>query len=143
MEKRNAVRLNGWQRLWIAAAVLFLIPAAATIVAEWDSASAWVRDLEVAAPTRVAVEGVGDVEFPATMSPEAIDIVTRAGKGSAEAIRAGVRAWDVEFRRALDTQAAALNRLLVVRVLGYWVAGIVGLYLVGWLASWVRRGFGN
>lgn len=143
MEKRNAVRLNGWQRLWIAAAVLFLIPAAATIVAGWDSAGAWVRDLEVAAPTRVAVEGVGEVEFPATMSPEAIAIVTRAGKGSAEAIRAGVRAWDVEFRRALDTQAAALNRLLVLRVLGYWVAGIVGLYLIGWLASWVRRGFGN
>ena len=94
----------------------------------------------MAAPTRVHVTG-GDVDFPATMSPEAIDLVIGASKGSADAIRAGIRAWDGEFRRVLDAQAAALNRLQLTRVLGIWLAGMLALYLVGWMAGWVWRGF--
>lgn len=141
MEKRSAVRINGWQRLWIAIAVISLVPAIGYMVAEWESGEAWIRHLQTAAPTRVDVAGVGSVDFPATMSPEAVDIVVRASHGNADTLAAGIRAWGVEFARALDEQAAALNRLLVARALGWWAAGIFLLYLIGWLAGWVRRGF--
>jgi hypothetical protein len=134
-------RLNGWLRLWIAIALLGLVPAAFTLWSEWESGESWIRDREVAPPTRVQVEGVGDVEFPATMSREAIELVTQASKGNAAAIRAGIHAWDVEFRRVLDAQAAALNRLLVLRVLGFWAAAVGILYAAGLLGAWVRRGF--
>jgi hypothetical protein len=138
---RRARRLNGWQRLWFAIAVLSFVSALGIIWSGWETGEAWIRDLEPAAPTRVHIDGVGDFDFPATMSPEAIDLVTRAGKGSAEALNAGIRAWDAEFRRVLDTYAMALDRLLVIRILGFWAAGVLLLYLVGWLAGWVWRGF--
>jgi hypothetical protein len=141
VDRQPARRPNGWQRLWIAVAVLSLAGAIGVIGADWESGSEWIRDLEVAPPIRVQVEGVGDFDFPATMSAEAIALVARASKGSADGIRAGVRAWDVEFRRVLDAQAAALNRLSATRILGFWAAGVVALYLVGWMAGWVWRGF--
>jgi hypothetical protein len=141
VEPQRTRRLNGWQRLWIAAAVLSLGGVIGIIVADWETGSEWIRDLEVMAPTRVHVDGVGDVDFPALMSPEAIALVTRASKGSTAGIRAGIRAWDGDFRRALDAQAVALNRLSVIRRLGVWAAGILALYLVGWMAGWVWRGF--
>ena len=133
--------LGGWQRLWVAIAVVSLAAAVAIIAAEWESGEAWIRDLEGAAPTRVHVAGVGEVGFPATMSAEAIALVTRAGQGNAEAIRAGVRAWGAELRKLLDAYAAEHNRGQAMRVLGFWAAGVALLYLVGWLAGWVWRGF--
>jgi len=143
MGRRRTERLNGWLRLWIAIALLGLVPSAFTLWSEWESGESWIRESEVAAPTRVHVDGVGEVAFPATMSREAIELVTEASKGNAEAISAGIRAWDVEFRRVLDEQAAALNRLLVLRVLGFWAAAVAILYAAGWLGAWVRRGFGK
>jgi len=133
--------LGGWQRLWVAVAVISLAAAVAIIVADWQSGDAWIRDVEGAAQTRVRVEGIGDVDFPATMSAEAIALVTRAGQGNAEAIRAGIRAWGAELRKALDVYATEQNRAQALRVLGFWAAGVTLLYLAGWMAGWVWRGF--
>jgi hypothetical protein len=139
--RRWPARLNGWHRLWLAVALLSLVPAASVIVSDWETGDAWLRERQSAAPTRVHVDGAGDVDFPATMSPEAIAIVTRAGNGSSAAIEAGIRAWNADLRRLLDAQAAVLDRLLVIRVLEIWAASVVGLYILGWLAAWVWRGF--
>ena len=141
MNAGRTVRLHGWQRLWVALAFCGLLPAVGIIAGEWESGDAWLRDLGAVAPVRVQVAGVGEVEFPATMSKEAIEFVARASKGNRDALDAGVRAWGAEFGKVLDTHAMALNRRLVVRVLGVWGGGMVLLYVAGWMVGWVRRGF--
>ena len=141
MKEGSKKRLNGWVRLWIAIAVLGLVPAGAIIFSEWESGDAWMHDFEIAAPTQVHVDGVGDVDFPATMSAEAIDLVVKASAGNREAIGAGIRVWDSELRRLLNQRAEALNRLLVMQVAALWAGGLVLLYVVGLIGAWVWRGF--
>ncbi len=137
----RAPRLNGWQRLWVAAAVAGLAAAAGFVAWGWETSDAWLREIAADPPTRVDVAGAGTVEFPATMSPEAIAIVTEAAKGDRQALAAGIRAWGEAFERVLDTYAAQSNRRLVLRVLGAWIVGVALLYAGGWLVAWVRRGF--
>jgi hypothetical protein len=134
-------RLNGWHRLWIAVALLGLIPAFAAVVAGWESADAWLADAARGAPIRVDVAGVGEVDFPPTMSREAIALVAGASHGSPDALAAGTRAWGAEFAGVLERYARAMNRALVLRVLGWWAFAVALVYVVGWLAAWVWRGF--
>jgi len=141
MQQSKAAGLNGWQRLWIALALLAIVPAEALVVTEWESADVWVRDLQQVPANRVAVEGAGEVEFPATMSTEAIDLVVGAAAGKPEAIRAGITAWTAEFNNVLRAYITDLNRSLAMRVAAFWAAGVGLLYGVGWLFAWVRRGF--
>ena len=141
MEQQRAAGLNGWQRLWIAIALVSIVPAAAMIRSEWESADVWVRDLQQMPTHRVAIEGAGEVEFPATMSAEAIELVTRGGAGNAQAIRAGISAWSAEFNNVIRAYIADLNRSLVIQVVAFWAVGVALLYGAGWLFAWVRRGF--
>jgi hypothetical protein len=141
MEQRRAAGLNGWQRLWVAIALVSIVPAVATIGMEWESADDWMRDLQQMPARRVAIEGAGDVEFPATMSAEAVGLVTRGAAGNADAIRAGIVAWTAEFNTVIRAFVADLNRALVIRVASFWACGAALLYAVGWLFAWVRRGF--
>jgi len=141
MEQAKSARLNGWQRLLIALALIAILPAVGLIVADWESADAWVRDLQQLPPNRVAIEGAGDVDFPATMSSEAIDLVVGAAAGKPEAVRAGITAWTAEFNNVLRAFIADLNRALVIRIAAFWAGGVALLYGIGWLIAWVRRGF--
>lgn len=143
MEEQGVRRINGWVRLWIALAVIGLIPAIYTLVTEWESADAWIQELRLVPPNKVNVEGVGDVEFPATMSPEAIALVTRENAGKPEALRAAIGAWAGEFNDLIRSFVADLNRTLVIRVVGWWIGALVVLYAIGLLLAWVRRGFKN
>lgn len=141
MEQENTRRLNGWLRLWIALAVIGLVPALYTIATEWESASDWIRELQAVAPNKVEVDGVGAVEFPSTMSPEAIALVTRDNAGKPDAIRAAIGEWVAEFNDVIRAYVSDLNRALLIRVAGYWVGTLVLLYFIGLLLAWVRRGF--
>jgi hypothetical protein len=141
MEQGKAAGLNGWQRLWIAIALISIVPAVAMIRSEWESADVWVRDLQQMPTHRVAIEGAGEVEFPATMSAEAIALVTRGGAGNAQAIRAGISAWDAEFNNVIRACVSDLNRSLVIQAAALWAGGVALLYAAGWLFAWVRRGF--
>jgi hypothetical protein len=143
MEEQSERRLNGWVRLWIALAVIGLIPAIYTLVTEWESADAWIQELRLVPPNKVNVEGVGDVEFPATMSPEAIALVTRENAGKPEALRAAIGTWVGEFNDLIRSYVSDLNRTLVIRVVGWWIGSLVVLYAIGLLLAWVRRGFKN
>ena len=143
MEEQSERRLNGWVRLWIALAVIGLIPAIYTLVTEWDSADAWIQELRLVPPNKVSVEGVGDVEFPATMSPEAIAFVTRENAGKPDALRAAIGTWVGEFNDVIRSYVADLNRALAIRVVGWWIGSLVVLYAIGLLLAWVRRGFKN
>ena len=141
MEEQSVTRINGWIRLWIALAVIGLIPAIYTLVTEWDSADAWIQELRLVPPNKVNVEGVGDVEFPATMSAEAIAFVTRENAGKPEALRAAIGTWVGEFNDLIRSYVSDLNRTLVIRVAGWWIGSLVVLYAIGLLLAWVRRGF--
>jgi len=141
MEQEIAAGRNGWQRLWVAIALISIVPAVALIRSDWESVDVWVRDLQQVPTNRVAIEGAGEVEFPATMSAEAIALVTRGGAGNPEAIRARISAWSVEFNNVIRACIADLNRSLVIRTLAFWAGGVALLYGVGWLFAWVRRGF--
>jgi hypothetical protein len=143
MEQERAAGLNGWQRLWVAIALISIVAAAAMIREEWESADVWIRDLRQVPPNRVMIEGAGEVDFPATMSTEAIDLVTRGSGGNPEAIRAGITAWTTEFNKVIHSHVADFNRSLVIRGGAFWACGIALLYGVGWLVAWVRRGFRN
>lgn len=140
-ERDTAAGLNGWRRLWIAIALIGILPALALVWTEWDSADAWVRDLHQMPSRRVAVEGAGEMEFPATMSAEAIELVVRGGGGNPEAIRAGISAWTAEFNNVIRTYVADANRWLVIRAVAFWAGGVALVYGIGWLFAWVRRGF--
>jgi hypothetical protein len=141
MEEEGATGLNGWQRLWIAIALISIVPAVAMIRSEWESGDVWMRDLQKLPPTRVAIEGAGEMDFPATMSAEAIELVTRGSGGNPEAIRVGITVWGMEFSNVIRAYIANFNRSLVVRVVAWWAGGVALLYGVGWLFAWVRRGF--
>jgi hypothetical protein len=141
MDEQGVPRINGWVRLWIALAVIGLIPAIYTLVTEWESADAWIQELRLVPPNKVNVEGVGDVEFPATMSPEAIALVTRENAGKPEALRAAIGTWVGEFNDLIRSYVSDLNRTLVIRVAGWWIGSLVVLYAIGLLLAWVRRGF--
>jgi len=141
MEPAKPVGLNGWQRLWIALALVAILPAVALIAADWESADVWVRDLQQLPVNRVAIEGNGAIDFPATMSAEAIDLVVSAAAGKPEAIRTGISAWTAEFNNVLRAYIADLNRALALRVAACWAAGVALSYAAGWLFAWVRRGF--
>jgi len=141
MEQENTKRLNGWLRLWIALAVIGLVPALYTIATEWESANDWIREMQLVPPNKVDVDGVGPVEFPATMSPEAIALVTRDNAGKPDGIKAAIGAWVGEFNDVIRAYVNDLNRSLLIRVAGYWVGTLVLLYFIGLLLAWVRRGF--
>jgi hypothetical protein len=141
MEEQSVRPINGWVRLWIALAVIGLIPAIYTLVTEWESADAWIQELRAVPPNKVNVEGVGDVEFPATMSAEAIAFVTRENAGKPEALRAAIGAWVGEFNDVIRSYVADLNRTLAFRVVGWWLGSLAALYAIGLLLAWVRRGF--
>lgn len=141
MEEQSERGINGWVRLWIALAVIGLIPAIYTLVTEWESADAWIQDLRLVPPNKVNVEGVGDVEFPATMSPEAIALVTRENAGKPEALRTAIGTWVAELNDLIRAYVADLNRALAIRVAAWWVGALVLLYAIGLLLAWVRRGF--
>jgi hypothetical protein len=141
MEEPGVRRINGWVRLWIALAVLGLIPAVYTLITEWESADVWIQELRRVPPNKVKVEGVGDVEFPATMSPEAIALVTRENAGKPEALRAATGAWVAELNELIRAYVAHLNRALALRVAAWWIGALVLLYAIGLLLAWVRRGF--
>ena len=143
MEEQSVRPVNGWIRLWIALAVIGLIPAIYTLVTEWESTDAWIQELRLVPPNKVNVEGVGDVEFPATMSPEAIALVTRENAGKPEALRAAIGTWVGEFNDLIRSYVSDLNRTLVIRVVGWWIGSLVVLYAIGLLLAWVRRGFKN
>lgn len=140
-EQQKPQRLNGWIRLWIALAVIGLVPAIYTIATEWESAADWISEMSLVAPNKVNVDGVGVVDFPATMSPEAIALVTRDNAGKPDAIRAAITSWTNEFNDVIRSYVSDLNRSLVMRVAGYWVGTLVLLYFIGLLLAWVRRGF--
>jgi hypothetical protein len=141
MDEPGVRRINGWVRLWIALGVLGLIPAVYTLVTEWESADAWIRELRLVPLNKVNVEGVGDVEFPATMSPEAIALVTRESAGKPEALRAAIGAWVAELNDLIRAYVADLNRALAIRVVAWWIGALALLYGIGLLLAWVRRGF--
>jgi hypothetical protein len=141
MEEQKAARLNGWQRLWIALALISIVPALAMLRADWESTDDWLRDVRQEPPTRVTIAGAGEVAFPATMSTEAIRLVTEGSGGNPDAIRAGIAAWTREFNRVIGAYVSDRNRSLVFWVAAYWLGGIALLYGVGWLFAWVRRGF--
>jgi hypothetical protein len=141
MEQQKGARLNGWQRLWIAIAVISIVPMVAMVLGDWESGDAWMRDLQQMPPTTVTVEGVGPMEFPATMSAEAIALVTRGSGGNPDAIRAGIRTWGSEFNKLIRGYIGMLNRDLVIRAIAVWAIGLALLYGFGWLVAWVRRGF--
>lgn len=141
MEQEKAAGLSGWQRLWVAIAVIGIVPAAAIVFLEWESADVWMRDLQQMPSTRVQVEGAGEVDFPATMSAEAIALVTRGSGGNPEAIQVGIATWGGEFSSVIHAYTAHLNRALAIRVVAWWAGCIALLYGLGWLIAWVRRGF--
>ena len=142
MEQQQRVsRLNGWMRLWIALAPIGLVPALYTITTEWESADDWIREMQLVPPNKINVEGVGVIAFPATMSPEAIALVTRDNAGKPDAIENAITAWVAEFNELIRAYVKDLNRSLLTRVAGYWVGSLALLYGIGLLLAWVRRGF--
>ena len=141
MELENKPRLNGWIRLWIALAVIGLVPVIYTIATEWESADAWIQELQAVPPTKIGVDGVGDVDFPATMSAEAIALVTRENAGKPDGIRAAIGTWVAEFNDIIRTYVKDLNRTLLLRAVAYWLGALALLYAAGMLLAWVRRGF--
>lgn len=132
-------KLGGWQKLWIALALISIVPAVAVVWSKWEPGGGWMRDRLEEPPTRVIVEGVGEVEFPATMSREAIELVTKEGGGNAEAIRAGIASWNKEFNKLIKSQTAGGNRSLLIRGVAFWAGGVALLYGIGWLVAWFRR----
>jgi hypothetical protein len=140
-EQQNTRGLNGWIRLWIALAIIGLVPAIYTVATEWENANDWISEMSLVPPNKVNVDGVGVVEFPATMSPEAIVLVTRDNAGKPDGIRAAITSWTNEFNDVIRSYVSDLNRSLVMRVAGYWVGTLVLLYFIGLLLAWVRRGF--
>lgn len=141
-------RLNGWQRLWVALSVIWLLVVAAFTIALWSSASDYEHRrlddsidavghylerenpsyrYEGAWATRTKYNDLSDDQLLARLHDE------YKGKVDFQPI-------ETEYRRKLDRlpteRAEAVGVALLV-----WFVPAAAVYALGLTVAWIRRGF--
>ena len=148
------MRLNGWQRLWVVAAVLSLVATVAIVASSLREADQ-IEDIAFHAQrlaneiTVVEIAGTGVVNFPNDLTKEEIAGHVKRGMSSSPPTVVAIAEELVTLRaKRAAALASAKNRLVRsenrsvwVIGIGGWVAFVVTLYLFGWAVGWVRRGF--
>ena len=164
------VRLSGWQRLWIVISILYLFAVIGVLVMSWPTPeTTWHREEFIAqmpADLRAHVDGAyatiyqwqtanglaadahpgrqGKLPAGAILSSEpvyfangAVLQVHVAKEGDTEHdARVGVAYWAVVHS---VTRAARWTAVWQFALL--WLVPCLTLYVLGWAAAWVRRGF--
>jgi len=149
-----AVRLNGWQRIWVVAAVLSFGFASLFVYATYQSPSE-VEDPQILAQLNadevidVEIAGLGRVKFPKDMPEKDIEALIQENikenptkiPGLAKA-KIGERNEEgaASARKANDAVRKA-NREILLLGYGGWLGFIIFLYVAGWSIGWIYRGF--
>lgn len=142
-------RLNGWQRLWVLATILYLGPVCVVAIDSFPKARDYTR-------TRVddSIEAVGRYMETTTTGytfegayavrqkyygdlsdDEIIDRISTKFKGKVDLSRI-----ELEYLRKLDGLRGEQAKILGYALM-WWLIPSLSLYLLGLAVAWVIRGF--
>lgn len=126
------ITLNGWQRMWIVASALMLIPTLFFMVAFWPyPESAVLKELNSPACKiwRDMPDGYVPDEYPSYDSDcyELRSLLFRK----------------ITLRSVADYEEHLTQMRVreVVYMLGAWIGLILTIYAVGWSVGWITKGF--
>jgi len=156
-----AIRLNGWQRLWIVLSILYLIPVVGLAIVFWPMPeTTWHRDEFIAQmPAELRQKVVGayaskwkreevlkskkaSPPYPDGFIPDPIEfpngalIDTHAAVMQKDMERVAAAYWAV-----VESNTRNARREMAWQMALVWAIPCFTLYAVGWAAAWVRRGF--
>ncbi|MGI0015462.1 MAG: hypothetical protein ACREBU_18755 [Nitrososphaera sp.] len=135
------MRLNGWQRLWVSASILYLIVVIAFAISEFpkpsntyhqsefydqlskESIKAITDTLDAKDITRIRMPNGREIPFPA---------------GTSEAVMSKVAN---EYNKILEREAAEKRYSFIAYASLWWLIPCLLLYVLGWSVGWVFRGF--
>jgi hypothetical protein len=102
-----------------------------------EATDKWSR-YRVPAPPAGKPEGKGPytIEPPAPVDIDGHKVQFYEGV-SQEEMNQTTRSYSVILHHMLSVKRAAF----IVKMFGFWMAPMIGLYLTGWSIAWVRRGF--
>jgi hypothetical protein len=152
------IKLNGWQRLWIVAVVMWLLPVIVFSYELWPTTANVSKD-EVYAQLRpddlrllVPLKPVGTLS-PVPAAKVTLDL-SRSIPLPSQPVAEGHQVYFLygvppeEMNQITRTYALILHHILstkraafTVKMFGFWMVPTMGLYLAGWAIAWVRRGF--
>lgn len=143
------MRLNGWQRLWVVLAAVWLLALAwqfFRLVPGEDSAR---RNARYKALSEIRATDFGKlVDCMTQLGEPTYDLDAPLYQRCDEQSRGLSAAESVKLRQRIEELLPQTKRdLLGVQLqfaalhIGAWVASVALLYGMGWVAAWVRRGF--
>ncbi len=167
-KRESSMKLNGWQRLWVLASVIyfclvviytiFSIPNPENIAHEqrfYDQLSPEMRQRIGLIPSTEVI--------PSTKEPHSDNRIplVRMGPPQSSKQQAAAMANDhtiyfntilsdkemdkiaKEYWRIIEKEAKKRRLYLISGALLFWVGPLIAVYLLGWSAHWVYKGFKN
>jgi len=137
-------RLNGWQRLFVVAAVLWLVPVGAVLVAQWPT-KAEITGQWVDAYIEQIVQNTNELKSYSTwqvrnayrdISDE--ELLKRLEQKYSSSVP--LERIELNYRRRLDS---LLMDQASTGLLGFaaWLLPLIAAYLLGMAIAWIRSGF--
>lgn len=124
-------KLNGWQRLWVVATLIFGFVIAGAVVENWPSGPRTGGVMMPCGPIHLSVLN----QDRAKAKKSALDydqcLVENAKNRHQEELREQQARDELREKRAMRILGAVV----------FWVLGSGLAYVLGWLIAWVRQGF--
>ena len=145
MNKR--LKLNGWQRLWVMISMIWLMVVTGFTVAnlpqKYSIIDSWaVATYVVGTGKSLDAASLDNIPPRATLNKIRKDIAK-----AQERYLTTNMGGQVDFSKVNDTHSRQLEEIKLnqAKIVGYgvsiWLSTILVLYLFGWSAGWVIRGF--
>ena len=140
--------LNGWQRLWVLIASLWMIAVATVSYLIWPVAGSIQQSdvyarLKLEDAHRLYDQWAKYVDPPGFI-PDPGETVNIGG----HTVKFAQGLSENDMNKTAGTYYAVLRHLLAVKRAEFiggafvtWVVPVLGLYVLGWAVGWVRRGF--
>jgi hypothetical protein len=153
-----SIRLNGWQRLWVAVTLMWLCVVLVLGYGLWPTSASvskgdvYARMSEASAKWLIdfydvlAAQAGGRSEQPDGFIPdkgETVDIGGHLVQFAAGATEADMKRVAGEYYAALRQALAARRIKFAVQSVAFFSVPAVCLYLFGWSVAWIRRGFAD
>jgi hypothetical protein len=148
------MKLNGWQRLWVVVAVLWMLPVLVYVFALWPRAGAITKAQVYDRMTQEDGRRLDDywpviaAEYGGTSSESRLHVVEPSVNVDGYSLEFSEGTTPEDMKRTTEGFHDGLRQALLRTRLSFtglaltvWVVPVMMLYALGWGIAWVRRGF--